>query len=181
MSPPPAPDPVRVAWEALDAGGYGPHGPPHDFRARCPAHDGANRDALHVSAGADQRAVLYCFHGCTGDQIVHALGLQWHDLFLPGHRNNTRRARRRPPPKGMVETILDGFALLDIPVRGMWIADRCPYCHNGGLWLRTTPGGTGVYAQCASGCTGDEVIGALETHVAIAEQKRTPKLRRVGR
>src|SRR4051812_40949400 len=45
------PDPLDTVWAALDAAGYDPHGQEHDFRARCPGHDGENRDALHVSEG----------------------------------------------------------------------------------------------------------------------------------
>ena len=65
----------------------------------------------------------------------------------------------------------------------MWIADRCPYCLGGGLWLRTNLGGTvngvpvlgaAVTAECANGCTTDEVMGALETYVVLEERTLDP-------
>src|SRR5829696_3558874 len=108
------PDPMQVVHDALEAAGCEPRGPLHDFRARCPGHDGENRDALHVSEGADRRAVLWCFRGCEPEAIVRALGLAWRDLFPPGHRRNRRRARPRTSAKGRAEVVLEGFALLEI-------------------------------------------------------------------
>jgi hypothetical protein len=162
------PDPLRVVWEALEARGCDPHGAEHDFRARCPAHDGENRGALHVAEGADRRAVLYCFRGCRAEAVVRALGLGWGDLFRPGHHRYRRRPQARPGPRGRVEVVLEGLELVGIPVRGMWIADRCPYCDAPGLWIRSTPEGL-IDAECVNGCAHEEILGALETIVAIRE------------
>lgn len=164
-----ATDPLVTVWTALEHAGCDPHGNEHDFRARCPAHGGENRDALHVFQGVD-RVVPWCFRGCPSPEVVEKLGLRWRDLFPPGHRKHRLRPRPRPAPKGKVDVILEGFALLGIPVRGMWVADRCPYCLRDGLWLRTDETGEIDTAECASGCNHDDVIAALKTYVALEEQ-----------
>src|SRR4051812_82931 len=74
-------DPLRLVWDALDAGGYQPHGTPHDFRAKCPGHNGDNRDSLHVWAGRD-RAALWCHaHECRWERILAPIGLTRDDLY----------------------------------------------------------------------------------------------------
>ena len=100
-------DPLRIVWDALDAGGYGPHGQAHDFRSRCPGHDGDNRDALHVSAGAGGVALLWCFaHGCSIEEIVEPLGLRMRDLFPldPGDSGRRLRTARREDFTGNART-----------------------------------------------------------------------------
>jgi hypothetical protein len=88
-----ASDPLRTLWDRLDAGGYEPHGEPCAFRARCPAHEGENREALSCSIGADGRALAHCHaHDCDVQDVTAALGLDVCDLFPAGHR----RARRLP-------------------------------------------------------------------------------------
>jgi hypothetical protein len=85
-------DPLTTVWEALEFGGYEPHGELHHFRARCPGHQSDNREALYVSEGADRRVLVYCHaHGCEPRLIVTAVGLTMSDLFPGGHH----RARRR--------------------------------------------------------------------------------------
>jgi len=89
-------DPILAVRAALEQRGCDPHGPQHAFRARCPGHDGENRDALSVTEGADRRVLLWCHaHRCEPERIVAAIGLAMSDLFAPGHR----RARRGHPPK----------------------------------------------------------------------------------
>ena len=89
-------DPVQLVRGALEVAGCRPHGRSYDFRARCPAHDGENRESLHASVGADGRAVLYCFaRQCPAEDICGALGLTVADLFPPGHRY-ARRLPLRP-------------------------------------------------------------------------------------
>lgn len=165
------PHPLATVWQALDAGGYAPHGAEHDFRARCPGHQGDNPGALHVSEGADRRALLHCFRGCEPDRIVRALGLQWRDLFPAGHHRHHRRPRPRPMPRGPVEVLLDGLHIAGIGVRGLWVADACPYCDAPAMWIRSTRAG-GVDCECANGCLRAEIVGALETIVAIREARR---------
>jgi hypothetical protein len=164
-------DPLVTVWQALDLNQCQPHGELHDFRGRCPAHNGDNREALHVVEGAYGRCLVHCFVGCETDAVVHALGLEWRDLFPPGHYQNRRRARPRTSPRGPVEIVLEGFDLLGIGVRGRWIADRCPFCDAPGLWVQAEPDGS-VVVNCADGCARENVLGALEAQVAIAEASR---------
>ncbi len=49
------------------------------FIARCPAHDD-DKQSLAVGRTAD-RILFNCFAGCTVEQILNALGLEWKDLF----------------------------------------------------------------------------------------------------
>lgn len=55
-----------------------PRGP--NWIARCPAHDD-RRPSLTVSQGRNGRALLKCWAGCPTAAVVHALGLDWRDLF----------------------------------------------------------------------------------------------------
>jgi hypothetical protein len=81
-------DPLTVVWMALEAHDCKPRGESYNFRARCPAHDGDNADALHVQVGADGRAVLYCHaHRCEAKKITDAIKLDVTDLFPDGHRD----------------------------------------------------------------------------------------------
>lgn len=47
----------------------------HDYRCKCPAHNGTSDDSLSISPGDDGVALLYCHAGCSYDEIVAALGL----------------------------------------------------------------------------------------------------------
>jgi putative DNA primase/helicase len=47
--------------------------------ARCPAHDD-NRPSLSVARGDEHPVVFNCFAGCTTEEIVSALGLDWSDV-----------------------------------------------------------------------------------------------------
>lgn len=69
------------------------------WRARCPACGGQSRK-LSI-AEADDRVLLYCFAGCSGEDIITAVGLRWADLMpprhwpeSPGERANARRVIR---------------------------------------------------------------------------------------
>jgi hypothetical protein len=52
------------------------------FMATCPAHDDG-RASLSVSAGRDHPVVLHCHAGCTPEDILGKLGLDWDDLTAP--------------------------------------------------------------------------------------------------
>ena len=54
---------------------------PDRWRARCPAHDGKNREVLSIAATSDGTTLVRCFHGCSALEIVRAVGLKLHDLF----------------------------------------------------------------------------------------------------
>jgi hypothetical protein len=135
----------RAIWDALDRAGCRPHGPEHDFRARCPGHDGENRDALHVSTGADGRVLLTCFaHDCDSETIVGAIGLEMSDLFPPGHH----RARRLKPPRsrredftGPARTVVNVLAGLET-VGSDWCLELrtdCPHCGSPAALLQASP------------------------------------------
>lgn len=60
------------------------------YRAKCPAHDGQSDNSLSVKEGDDGCALLYCFSGCSFEEIVAALGLEPEDLFV---RNDPKGPR----------------------------------------------------------------------------------------
>jgi hypothetical protein len=171
-------DPLRTLWDALDAHGCRPRGKPHDFRARCPAHQGETRDSLHVALGADGRAVLYCFaHGCEAEAIAQALGLGVQDLFRDGHRfarqRPTRPVRRSDfsGPAHILANVLFALERLGEPWRLMLTSD-CPYCGAQGAWLQVRSRGTvltsgfidpdgRVEFDCPNGCDTGNYVQAL--------------------
>jgi hypothetical protein len=51
------------------------------WRARCPSHDGTNRDVLSIGETSDGTVLIKCFHGCSVAEVVQAVGLELHDLF----------------------------------------------------------------------------------------------------
>jgi hypothetical protein len=61
---------------------------PGRWRCRCPAHEGKS-EALSITEGDEGRVLVHCFAGCEVEAVVHALGLELHDLFPP-----------RSPPSG---------------------------------------------------------------------------------
>jgi hypothetical protein len=68
------------------------------WRARCPAHDGANRDVLSIAETGDGTVLVKCFHGCSVTDVVRAVGLELHDLFPAlnwrAHGHHVRPVRR---------------------------------------------------------------------------------------
>ena len=69
------------------------------WRARCPAHDGKNRDVLSIGEANDGTVLVKCFHGCSASDIVRAVGLELHHLFprvdWQGDAGHHVRPRRR--------------------------------------------------------------------------------------
>ena len=131
-------EPLQTLWDALEAHDCRPRGKPYDFRARCPAHDGQNREALHVSVGADGRAVLWCHaHQCDVETITAALGLSVQDLFPAGHRHARRRSSRpvrRSDFTGAAHTVANVLYALE-QIEEPWrllLASDCPYCGSQG-------------------------------------------------
>jgi hypothetical protein len=171
-------DPLRTLWDALEAHGCRPKGKLHDFRARCPAHDGQNRQALHVAIGADGRAVVWCFaYQCEAEAITAALGLNVADLFPDGHE----RGRRRPSqpvkrsdfhgPGQIAANVLYALERVEEPWRLM-LASDCPYCGSQGAWLNVRARGSvlpnglidpdgRVELDCPNGCSSDNYVQAL--------------------
>ena len=164
-------DPLQIVWDALDRAGCEPHGAPHDFRARCAGHDGDNRDALHVSVGADGRALLWCFVGCTVETIVSALGLSMPDLFPLGH-HRARPLRGFAKPRRALDLVLASLRELEIDYRAtrsssLWVAERCPACgadDGWPLWIVEEDDDRRagrVALSCFTGCAQVDVLVAL--------------------
>ena len=160
-------DPLARIFQALEQNGCEPHGQPHNFRARCPAHEGESRDALHVVEGADRRVVLHCFaHGCDPQTIVAAVGLQLGDLFPPGHRRARRRALPSPARVDLVgdaREVADVVAALD-QLKIAWVVridvDACPYCNGQPAQLIVGSGGLRCLF-CPEECSTAMFLGAL--------------------
>jgi hypothetical protein len=157
-------------WDALERAVCAPHGEPWNFRSRCPAHDGENPNALHVSVGCDGQAILWCFaHQCGAEQIVAAVGLQMHDLFPAGHR----RARRRPLPDacradftGSARAVANVLAGLEA-VGGDWLVQlRCDCAHCGAPAAVLFADRSGVTLMCP----GDDRAQALGYGACTADQ-----------
>lgn len=51
------------------------------WRARCPAHNGRNRDVLSIGETNDGTVLVKCFAGCSASDVVAAVGLELTDLF----------------------------------------------------------------------------------------------------
>ncbi len=171
-------EPLRTLWDALEAHGCRPHGKAYDFRARCPAHDGDNPQALHVAIGADGRAVLHCFaHGCEVEAVTDALGLRLADLFPNGHKRGQRRPSvplRRSDfhwPARAAVNALYALERVEQPWRAM-VASDCPYCGSQGAWLHVRSVGHVLpngfcdpqgraELDCPNGCTVDNYEQAL--------------------
>ena len=167
-------DPLATVWQALDACGCEPHGPEHDFRAKCPSHDGRTGSSLHVGEGVDRRVVLHCFSGCEPEAVVAALGLRWGDLFPAGHRQARRITLDRPTSlSGNAKRIADTLAALDACGR-TWramVTTACPYCGSPGGWLRGEGEGR-LWFDCPSDCRIEAFAQALAGRLALAEAQR---------
>lgn len=50
------------------------------WTARCPAHQDRG-PSLSIAHAADGKILLYCFAGCTADEITGAIGLELKELF----------------------------------------------------------------------------------------------------
>lgn len=55
------------------------------FSARCPAHED-RRASLSVAAGDGNKALVFCFAGCSIQDVVSALGLSMTELFGEGRK-----------------------------------------------------------------------------------------------
>lgn len=153
-----ATDPLSTVWDALQAAGCAPHGQAYDFRSRCPAHAGENNNALHVSAGADGRAVLWCHaHQCELEDITIALELSVADLFPAGHRNANRRQlanARRADFDGPARTVANTLAALE-RIGDRWVvtvSTDCPYCGYPHARLVVHSSAHKPFLHCAAGC-----------------------------
>jgi hypothetical protein len=71
------------------------------WRARCPAHDGKNRNVLSIAECGDGTVLLKCFQGCPVCDVVRAVGLELTDLFPPAdwQANGTHHVRPTGRPR----------------------------------------------------------------------------------
>ena len=159
-------DSLRIVWTALELAGCDPHGQAHDFRARCPGHNGEGRDALHVSAGAGGNVLLWCFaHGCSTEDIVEPLGLRVRDLFPldPGDSRRRLRTARREDFTGNARTVANVLLALD-QLGGRWglalWLDECPNCERPHAQLSINSAGEPRF-YCGRGCDLQMVNQAL--------------------
>jgi hypothetical protein len=64
----------------------GVHRAGNGWTAKCPGPNHRRGDkslSLSVSEGSDGRTLLYCFAGCSADDVVRAIRLELRDLFPP--------------------------------------------------------------------------------------------------
>jgi hypothetical protein len=165
-----------MVWDALEAGGYGPHGRPDDFRSRCPGHDGDNREALHVTVSSDGTVLLYCFAGCRPQEIVEPLSLRLRDLFPvdPGDSRRRLRTARRDDFAGNAKIFAN--VLLACEQLGerwsgaLWL-DECPNCEWPYVSLSINSSGEPVL-RCQRGCDLRMVEQALADRVRTRTNRR---------
>jgi 5S rRNA maturation endonuclease (ribonuclease M5) len=76
--------PLDRVLQALDAAGCRPRATGDKHQAKCPHHNGKDFDSLTISEGTDGRVLLTCHsRGCEYADIMHALGLEPSDGFVP--------------------------------------------------------------------------------------------------
>jgi hypothetical protein len=69
---------------------------PGRWRAKCPAHDGANPSVLSIGETSDGTTLIKCFAGCNVSDVVSAVGLELHDLFPRVEWKATGKHGERP-------------------------------------------------------------------------------------
>jgi 5S rRNA maturation endonuclease (ribonuclease M5) len=103
------------------------------FVASCPAHDD-RVPSLSISEGDDGRILLYCHAGCSTDDILDRLGLEWPDLFANGW------AEDLPAPEAVYPyTAADGelrFEVVRLPGKRFLQRRPDPDSPGGYLWNR---------------------------------------------
>jgi hypothetical protein len=52
----------------------------NEIRGRCPAHMGASANSLSIT-WEDGKYLLHCHNGCSQEEVLEALSLEWSDLF----------------------------------------------------------------------------------------------------
>lgn len=165
----------RVVWDALAARDCRPHGQPHDFRARCPEHDGDNPESLHVTLAGDGTILVHCFaYGCKPEEIVERLGLRMGDLF-PSDRAYSGRGlarARREDFTGNARTVANVLLAADrLGLR--WhvsiAVDECPCCESPHPLL--VVGSVGEpFVHCPRECGPEAFTGGLAQ--AMTEERR---------
>jgi putative DNA primase/helicase len=141
---------------ALDARGAAARRSGSGWIARCPAHEDA-KASLSIGEGADGRALLKCFAGCSVEDVTRALGLDLTDLFpdttharagsRPGHVTVDALAAAKCLPAAFLRGLglRDGRQGVEIPYRdatGKTIATKrrtALAAKEGSFWPRGVP------------------------------------------
>ena len=69
---------------------------PDSWKACCPGHSDTS-PSLSIRELDDGRVLLYCFAGCSAQEIVAAVGLELSSLFPPREINHGKRVSRPFP------------------------------------------------------------------------------------
>ena len=77
-----------------------------NYLAYCPAHDTHHR-SLVIGVCSDGRYLVHCYAGCSGADIMNAVGLSIGDLYPDGGMNDSIRPVVRPAESIINTTILD--------------------------------------------------------------------------
>src|SRR5215212_2928860 len=106
----------------------------HEYRARCPAHNGNSDDSLSIKEGDDGRVLLICHAHCETKDILEALDLSMTDLFVQGNTHSSpgaaKKAKKEAGSGDEKHKILT--------------TDELP---DGTYWEFTSPGGEVLYIQ----------------------------------
>ncbi|MDW8259727.1 MAG: DNA primase [Gammaproteobacteria bacterium] len=70
---------------------------PGRWIARCPAH-ADTRPSLSVGELPDGRTLLFCFAGCSAEEVVNCVGMTLADLMPPRALGDALPRERRPWP-----------------------------------------------------------------------------------
>lgn len=87
--------PINRVLNALHNAGCTYRPSPQDvdsWGALCPTHDDT-RPSLHVKRNHDGTIWFRCWAGCSKEGILHALGLEWRDLWAASEHDPGRRSR----------------------------------------------------------------------------------------
>lgn len=161
-------DPFAIVWDALARGGYGPRGKLHDFRCRCPGHNGDNPTALHVWDKRGDGSVWFTCHAhyCSNDEIIEPLGLRWPDLYPAGYYGDSKKrltTARRSEFTGRAREAADlllAASRLDEPWSVCLWLNRCPSCEFA-YFLYSVGSQRESQATCPRGCDTQMVTKAL--------------------
>ncbi len=96
---------LRRVLEALRDAGLKPKRSGEGWECHCPAHD-ERTPSLSIDIGDDEKAILYCYAGCSVKSIVESIGLRMVDLFqdkgfasIPSQSSErTSKPIRKPSP-----------------------------------------------------------------------------------
>lgn len=75
----------------------------------CPSHED-RRPSLSVRELDDGRVLVHCFAGCSVDEVLRAVGLDFEALFPPRPKSDHVRGERRPFPAADVFKVVSDEA-----------------------------------------------------------------------